>query len=65
MYGILTFQFKCPGELHRKLRIKGICKEKTPDHYSCLMDEQSNTFKESCIDSADFVRPGTCNYKCR
>lgn len=64
VYGILTYEFKCPDELNRKLRIQEICKERSPDEYSCLMDEQSNTYKESCMDSPDFVRPGT-RYKTR
>ncbi|CAC5363062.1 unnamed protein product [Mytilus coruscus] len=58
LYGLLAFEFKCPEEISRNLRVKEACSDKSPDHYSCLLDQQSNTYTESCTDPADFVRPG-------
>lgn len=57
-YGMLAFDFKCPTETNRNLRVKVKCIDKSPEHYSCLLNQQSNTYTESCTDPADFVRPG-------
>lgn len=59
-YGMLAFDFKCPEEMNRNIRVKLLCTDKTPEHYSCLFDQRSNIYKESCTDPADFVRPGKC-----
>lgn len=55
---ILTYEFKCPEESHRKLRVEAFCDKHSPKKYSCLLNELENTFEEMCNDTVDFVRPG-------
>lgn len=61
-HGVLAFEFKCPVDLHRHKRVTEICTENLVDHYSCLFDQNTNTYNESCIEPADFVRPGKSFY---
>lgn len=56
---IAAFELKCPDELDRKFRAKHVCYNRTDvDHYSCLLDQDTNVYRESCAVSADYVRPG-------
>lgn len=56
---IAAFELKCPAELDRTFRSRHVCYNITEvDHYSCLLDQDTNVFRESCADSADYVRPG-------
>lgn len=54
---IAAFELKCPDELDRKFRAKHVCLTHV-DHYSCLLDQDTNVYRESCAVSADYVRPG-------
>ncbi|CAC5416777.1 unnamed protein product [Mytilus coruscus] len=54
---IAAFELKCPDELDRTFRARHVCYNIT-DHYSCLLDQDTNVYKESCADNADYVRPG-------
>lgn len=58
VYGISTYELKCPVESQRHFRLHKVCNEKSPEHYSCLLDQHSNTYEESCKEPADYVRPG-------
>lgn len=58
IYEIVAYELNCPEKLHRQLRVKTVCGENYLGNYSCLLDQHSNVYKESCRQPADFVRPG-------
>lgn len=60
---IKTFDLKCPEDLERIFRGKYFCSTNisTEDSYSCLFDQDSNFYKESCNGRPDYVRPGRLN----
>ncbi|CAC5422029.1 unnamed protein product [Mytilus coruscus] len=51
------YDFKCPEKPHRKIRANWLC-NLMEENYSCMLDLQQTTFKESCSFASDFVRPG-------
>lgn len=56
---IAAFELKCPDDLDRTFRTKHVCKNITEvDRYSCLLDQDTNVYTESCANRADYVRPG-------
>ncbi|CAG2238900.1 unnamed protein product [Mytilus edulis] len=52
-----AYDLKCPDRPHRNIRANWLCNSKVED-YSCLLDLQNGSFKESCSFTSDFVRPG-------
>lgn len=56
---ITAFELKCPNELDRKFRARHVCHKITEvDRYSCLLDQDTNIYRELCGNRADYVRPG-------
>lgn len=61
---ISAFDLKCPEELERTFRAKFVCYNNTlVNRYSCLLDQDTNVYNESCTDNADYVRPGKYHVK--
>ncbi|CAC5363177.1 unnamed protein product [Mytilus coruscus] len=55
---VVSYDLTCPENLHRTYRIRSFCNATLLTAYSCLLDKHTDTFKESCEDEINFVRPG-------
>lgn len=57
---IEAFNLQCPENLQRIIRGKYVCSfyVSPKDRYSCLFDQDSNFYRESCKGKLDYVRPG-------
>lgn len=56
IYQLAAYDMNCPVPSERNMRSKTVCADYR--NYTCLFDENTNSFKESCSVRSDFQRPG-------